>query len=139
MNGIENALKKDGLFIGKTKGDSMKPMLENGDTVIIVPPTFPLKKADVPVYRKDGHYTMHRIVCISRKGYIIRGDNRLFSERDITDRDIVGVLFAFYHNGKCISCNDAEYIKYSKKVSRGYPIRLLKYFFKRMSEKIKNT
>lgn len=46
----------------------MFPMVMEGkDTVIIVPPEFPLKKYDVPVYRRDGHYTMHRIVKVTKK------------------------------------------------------------------------
>ena len=105
MKGIEKALKEDKLFIGKTEGDSMYPMLISGrDSVVIKPPVFPLKKYDVPVYRRDGHYTMHRIVKVTRKGYIICGDNRTHLEMDITDKDIVGVLTAFHHNGKFIEC-----------------------------------
>ena len=63
MNGLENSLKEKGIYVTLTKGNSMNPMLVEGrDRVIIVPPVFPLKKYDVPVYRKEGHYTMHRIV-----------------------------------------------------------------------------
>ncbi|MBP3361797.1 MAG: S24/S26 family peptidase [Clostridia bacterium] len=85
MNNIENELKEKGIYIGKTQGDSMQPMLKEGrDTVIIVPPVFPLKKYDVPVYRRGGHYTMHRIVKATKRGYVICGDNRTHLEKDIT-------------------------------------------------------
>ena len=98
MKGIEKALKEDEIFVGKTQGDSMYPMLVSGrDRVIIKPPVFPMKKYDVVVYRRDDHYTMHRIVKVTRKGYVICGDNRVNLETDITDKDIVGVLVAFYH------------------------------------------
>ena len=136
MKGIEETLKEDKLFIGKTQGDSMEPMLvENRDSVFIIPPVFPLKKYDVPVYRRDGHYTMHRIIRITKKGYIICGDNRTHLEKDITDREIVGVLTAFYHNGKFIKCTDKEYIKYSKSVCRSLPLRKLKSILKRIFRK----
>lgn len=136
MKGIEETLKEDKLFIGKTQGDSMEPMLvENRDSVFIIPPVFPLKKYDVPVYRRDGHYTMHRIIKTTKKGYIICGDNRTHLEKDITDREIVGVLTAFYHNGKFIKCTDKEYIKYSKSVCRSLPLRKIKSILKRIFRK----
>lgn len=137
MKGIEEALKEDKLFMGKTEGDSMVPMLISGrDSVVIKPPVFPLKKYDVPVYRRDGHYTMHRIVKVTPKGYIICGDNRVHLERDITDQDIIGVLTAFYHNGKLIDCTDEEYLRYSKKVCRSLPLRRMKSLIKRVFKKI---
>ena len=136
MKGIEETLKEDKLFIGKTQGDSIEPMLvENRDRVFIIPPVFPLKKYDVPVYRRDGHYTMHRIIRVTKKGYIICGDNRTHLEKDITDREIVGVLTAFYHNGKFIKSTDKEYIKYSKSVCRSLPLRKIKNIIKRIFRK----
>ena len=138
MKGIEKALKDDKIFIGKTQGDSMLPMLVSGrDRVIVAPPVFPLKKYDVPVYRRDGHYTMHRIVKVTRKGYVICGDNRTHLEKDITDEDIVGVLDSFYHDGKLISCSDDEYIKYSKRICRTLPLRRAKDILKRIFRKLK--
>lgn len=137
MKGIEKSLKEDKIFVGKTEGDSMYPMLISGrDTVIIEPPVFPLKKYDVPVYRRDGHYTMHRIVKVTRKGYIICGDNRTHLERDITDKDIIGVLSSFYHNGKHIKCTDEAYVRYSKKVCQSLPVRIIKKLIKQICAKI---
>ena len=137
MKGIEKSLKEDRIFIGKTQGDSMYPMLISGrDCVIIEPPIFPLKKYDIPVYRRNGHYTMHRIVKVTSKGYIICGDNRTYLEKDITDKDIIGVLSAFYHNGKFIKCTDEAYIRYSKKVCRKLPMRIIKNLLKRIFIKL---
>ncbi len=139
MQGIESILREKKIFIGKTAGDSMEPMLREGrDTVIVVPPTFPLKKGDVPVYRKSGHYTMHRIVRKTRRGYIICGDNRVIPERDVREEDIIGVLAAFYHGETYVSCTDAAYIRYTKKVCRAYPRRLFRSFLTRIVRKIKN-
>lgn len=136
MQGIEKSLKEDKIFICKTEGDSMYPMLLSGrDTVIIVPPDFPLKKYDVPVYRRDGHYTMHRIVKVTRKGYIICGDNRTNLERDITDKDIIGVLSAFYRDGEFVECTDKDYIRYAKKVCRNLPVRIIKKWVKQICGK----
>ena len=127
MRNIEKILKEEKIYIAKTEGNSMFPMLMEGkDTVIILPPSFPLKKCDVPVYRKGNHYTMHRIIKITKKGYIICGDNRKIIERGIQNKDIVGVLFAFYHDGKMIKCDDKKYIKYAKRICRKKTFLLFK-------------
>ncbi len=138
MQGIETILKEQNLFMGKTAGDSMAPMLcEGRDTVIIVPPTFPLSPGDVPVYRRDGHYTMHRIVKKTRAGYLICGDNRPYPERNVRDEDIIGVLAAFYHDGHYVACTDAAYLAYARKMCRTYPLRRMRYIATRLPGKIK--
>ena len=110
----------------------MEPMLKEGeDRVIIVPPSFPLKKGDVAVYKKDGHYTMHRVIKSGKKGYVICGDNRTFLERDIKEEDIVGVLEAFYKGNRLVKCTDKEYIRYSDKMCHTL-------FFRRLAAKVKS-
>lgn len=136
--GLEQQIKETGIYMGKTVGDSMSPMLvQERDTVIIKAPVFPLKKYDVPVYRRGDGYTMHRIIKVKKNGdYIICGDNRTKKERDVTEDMIVGVLFAFYQDGKYVECTDPEYIRYSKKVCRSYPIRYTKHLFERIVRKL---
>lgn len=137
--GIEEILREKGIYIGKIKGDSMFPMLrEERDRVIVVTPKFPLKKYDVPVYRRDQHYTMHRIVKVAKDGkYIICGDNRTRLERDITENEIIGVLAGFYRDDIYFSCNDEKYIKYAKRICRQYYIRLLKRYITAIIRRIK--
>ena len=67
MKVIEEELKLHGKYICKTEGRSMEPMLKQGrDRVVIVPPVFPLKKYDIPLYKRDsGQYVLHRIINIT--------------------------------------------------------------------------
>lgn len=133
MRGIEEILRDEKVYVSETAGDSMYPMLVQGrDRVVIMPPSFPLKKYDIPVYRRDGHYTMHRIVKVKKGGYIICGDNRTNLECDITDKDIVGVMSGFYQNGRYVDCDDAAYLKYAKRVCRNLPWRIIKNIIKRI-------
>lgn len=136
---IEKAIAEKGIYAGKTVGNSMNPMLVEGrDTVLIKKAEFPLKKNDIPVYRRLNHYTMHRIIKVTKDGkYIINGDNRPDLERDITDKDIVGVLAAFYHNGEYIECGSEKDLYYAKRARRTYPIRFAKSIFRRLKAKIK--
>ncbi len=130
---IEKALAERGIYASKTEGVSMQPMLVQGrDTVIIKKPEFPLKKFDIPVYHRGTEYIMHRIIKVEKEGYVICGDNCIRLERDITDADIVGVLAAFYRNGKYVECGGDEDIKFAKRAVRTYPLRLLKNLFFRI-------
>ena len=138
MKGLEESLKQNGIYITLTKGDSMNPMLVEGrDKVVIVPPEFPLKKYDVPVYRKMGHYTMHRIVRLTKNGYIICGDNRAVLEKNVREEDIVGMLDGFYQGDKYIDRHDKEFLQYGIDAVVTLPKRRIKYFFKRVVRKIK--
>ena len=131
MNGIENILKEKKAFITTVCGDSMFPLLREGkDRVIITSPELPLKKYDVAVYRRNGHYTMHRIIRTTKTGYLICGDNRTNIEKDITDKDIVGDMSYICRDGKIISVEDNAYISYSKKVVRTLPLRIIKKLMK---------
>lgn len=139
MKGLEESLKENGIYITTTKGDSMMPMLVEGrDRVVIVPPVFPLKKYDIPVYRKLGHYTMHRIVGVTENGYVICGDNRGNLEKDVKESDIVGMLEGFYQGDRYISRDDAEFLEYGKKAVKTLPVRRMKNFIKRAVRKIRS-
>ena len=138
MIGLEESLKQNGIYVTATKGNSMNPMLVEGrDKVVIVPPKFPLKKYDVPVYRKLGHYTMHRIVKVTKNGYIICGDNRTNLEKDIRECDIVGMLEGFYQGDKYIDRRDKEFLQYGVDAVKALPKRRIKHFIKRVIRKIK--
>lgn len=138
MNNIEKVLAEKGVCITTTRGDSMNPMLVEGrDKVVVVEPEFPLKKYDIPVYRKMGHYTMHRIVKVTKNGYIICGDNRGTLEKNVKESDIIGVLNGFYQGYRYISCEDKEFIRYGKRAVRTLPLRVVKNFIRRGIRKIR--
>ncbi len=138
MSTIEENIKKDGIAMATTDGDSMYPMLETGDIAVVEKPSFPLKVSDIPVYHRDDHLTMHRIVRVKKGKYIICGDNRRFFERDITEDKIIGVLSAFYHKGKYISVDDPAYRNYCKKIESKYKYRVIYDFILRAIVKFRS-
>ena len=138
MSNIEKVLAEKGVCITTTKGDSMNPMLVEGrDRVVVVPPVFPLKKYDIPVYRKLGHYTMHRIVKVTKNGYIICGDNRGVLEKNVKESDIIGVLGGFYQGDRYIDHTDEAFINYGINAVKGLTKRRIKHFLWRIKRKIK--
>ena len=124
MLSIENRLEQDGIYVGLTKGVSMRPMLREGkDTIIVSPVVGRLKKYDVPLYRKRGSYVLHRVVEVTDKGYVICGDNCMMKERDVTDDMLVGVLSGFRRGEKYVSVDSKGYLTYAKIWVALYPVR----------------
>ena len=110
---IEVALKQHGYLIRPVVGDSMLPMLdEEQDMVKLVPISEPLKKFDIPLYRRpDGKLVLHRIIKVKKGCYITCGDNRIHKERISADW-MIAVMDGFYKNGKYISKENVDYQKY---------------------------
>ena len=133
---IESALNEKGFYITTTEGNSMSPMLATGTRVLIKKPSFPLKKYDIPVYRRSGHYTMHRIVWAKGHRYVICGDNRSWLEKDISEDDIVGVFCGLFRGERFIRAEEKELLAYGKKACRNLPIRYLKGKIKNILRKL---
>ncbi len=126
MLSIEQQLAQNGVYVGLTKGVSMRPMLREGkDTIIVSPVVGRLKKYDVPLYRKHGSYVLHRVVEVTDKGYVICGDNCVSKEYDVTDGMFVGVLSGFRRGKKYVSLESKGYIAYAKIWVALYPVRRL--------------
>lgn len=125
-------LKKDGFIAQLPVGTSMYPMLkQRRDTVVIRPISRPLKENDVLLYqRDDGVCVLHRLIKITKQGYIIRGDNCYYNEYNIEDRHIFGILEGFYKKDKYIDCQKNKgYRFYVFLNRRTYYIRL---FFRKV-------
>lgn len=123
---IEDVLEKEGFFVTTTVGTSMYPLLRNRkDTVVICPAVLPLKKYDVPLYKRGNRYILHRIVKVTSTGYVICGDNCLHCEYDITDDQIVGVLSEIVRGDKRIQMDGICYKLYSKVWVKLYPVRFI--------------
>ena len=107
---IEEVLKEQGMFINTTTGYSMFPMLrDRKDTIVITPYEGRLKKFDVPLYKVEDRYILHRIIEVLPDSYVIRGDNCEMKEYGITDQDILGVLTSFYRGDKEVNMNGLGY------------------------------
>lgn len=125
---IEAVIAEKGEVITSTVGTSMYPMLRNKrDMVVIKKVDCALKKHDVPVYRlKSGKIVMHRIIKVTENGYVIRGDNLYNNEYDITDDNIIGMLKAFYRDGKYYDVKtNKKYKLYVIWVRISYPVRFV--------------
>ena len=117
-------LKAGHAIIAQTVGDSMKPLLRQGETqVALVPLNGPLKKGDLPLYqRPNGKYVLHRVVDVRRGAYYTRGDNR-FGEERVEPEWMLGVTQAVIRDGKTIPVTDPAYQRYVAFWLGSYPLR----------------
>ena len=106
---FEDVIAEQGRLIYTNVGDSMEPVIREGNLLIIEAVKKPLKVGDVPLYKRDsGQYVLHRIVKIRRGEYTMKGDNRTALEKGITDRHIIGVLTGIVRNGKTYPVETAQ-------------------------------
>ncbi len=129
LKNAEELLKTQDEVMTRTKGASMRPLLRQGrDIVVIKSPQFPLKAGDVPLYRVEGkeELVLHRILKADKDGtYIIRGDN-LFLKEYVSESQIVGVMKAFYRDGKYCDCEKSRKYKLYIILNRvSFPLRYL--------------
>lgn len=136
---IEEVLKEDGLFVSTTAGMSMYPMLRNRkDTIVIKPYEGRLQKYDVPLYKRNETYILHRIVKVLPNSYVICGDNCEQREYDITDTQILGVLTEFYRGDKKVDMQGLGYKLYARIWCATFGLRMCYKKGRHLASKIRN-
>lgn len=126
---FERELEKHGRLIYPNVGDSMMPLIKQGrDLLVIEPISAPLRRGDIPLYKRDsGQYVLHRIISCRRGKYKICGDNRVWVEKGIEDRHMIGVLTGLIRGGKEIPIREAEGKLYRFYMTRLFAFRYIKY------------
>ena len=110
---FEDIIREKGVLVYTNVGDSMYPLIQQGDLLEIRAVTGRLKKYDIPLYKRDsGQYVLHRIIKVRKDDYLLCGDNRRWIESGVTDRHISGVLRAVIRNGESIAVDDKRYFLY---------------------------
>lgn len=140
---FEEELKEKGVLVYTNVGTSMRPLIRQGKDVMIIKSfdnCCKLKKMDVPLYkRENGQYVLHRIIKVTKDGYVIRGDNTYSNEYGVTDHQILGVLTGVIRNGKEIGVNSFGYKVYSYFWLYTYYIRKVVVWMKRKNRLSKST
>ena len=122
-------LKSGGSCIFDPHGTSMLPMLHDmGDKVEIAEAKGPLKKYDLPLYRRsDGSFVLHRVVRrpAGDGSYTMCGDNQWHLERGVRHENIVGVVVSFERKGRHIKVDNPLYRLYCIVWVGAMPLRRL--------------
>lgn len=122
---FEEELQTYGGFIFTNAGYSMKPLIMPGRDVLEITKRPPgrLKKYDIPLYKRDGRYILHRILKVREHDYVIAGDHNYRREYGITDDDIIGILTGLTRDGKKRKLSGPIYRLYLFFWCDLYPIR----------------
>ena len=109
------------------RGVSMLPLIREGkDTVVLFPVTAPLKKYDIPLYRRsDGKYILHRVVQIKNGQYTMSGDNQFAYENGIRHEQVIAVVRTIKRNGRPLSARSPMCMIYAFLLDTTRPIRQL--------------
>lgn len=138
---MEQALRENGKIVTVPVGISMWPMLKNRkDHIVIVAIDRPLRRYDVPMYRRtNNHFVLHRIIKVCKNGrYVICGDNLWRKEYHVRDKDIVGILAGFFKGNRYIDCETNRWYHLYVYIWRFlYPFRACLLFAKEYGSKIK--
>lgn len=97
-------LEKNVPFRFTASGSSMAPFIRDGDILTVSPLSLPLCRGDVvPFVNPAGNQLMvHRIVGISREGYLIKGDNNSVPDGRIPVAVIIGRVVRVEHGGRSV-------------------------------------
>ena len=123
------------------RGISMLPMIRQGiDTVTLAPIVKPLKKYDIPLYRRDdGRYVLHRIVGVGET-FVCMGDNQFTKESGLRNDQMIAVVTAFTRGEKEYSVNSFvyklycrvwHYSRFPRRVLRAVKGRIIRFLRKR--------
>lgn len=117
-------LEKGGRSNLTVTGSSMYPMLRNcADSVELIPITGQQKKGDVILYRRDnGQYILHRIIALTKDGYICCGDNQAEKE-PVRHDQLLAAVDGFTRKGKVYTLHDFGYRLYTALWVGLFPLR----------------
>lgn len=128
---MEETLSAGGTVKLPITGTSMLPLLVAGrDNVILKKADLPLRRFDLPLYRrKDGAFVLHRVIAVEKDGtYTMCGDNQWVKEPGISGKQIIGVVVEVERKGKLISVRSFGYRAYVRFWHALLPVR--KYLVK---------
>lgn len=117
-------LKERGRASLTVTGNSMYPMLCNcRDQVELIPVSYRQEEKDIILYRRDnGRYILHRIISLTRDGYICCGDNQ--SKKEFVRHDqLLAVVDGFTRNDKQYTLRHPGYRLYAAVWVGLFPIR----------------
>ena len=84
------------------KGSSMSPFIRDSDVITVAPITKKIHLGEVISFINPltSRLMVHRVVRISRKGYLTQGDNSPRTDGLISRSDILGRVVSIEHRGK---------------------------------------
>lgn len=108
---LAEVLASGGEFRLYPGGVSMLPLLREGkDSVILVTPKAPRKRAVYLYRRADGSFVLHRLIGMEKDGTLtFSGDNQIARERGVPAAALLAEMSAFYRGERRIETANVRY------------------------------
>lgn len=134
---IIKELSEDRKVVFYTVGVSMRPLLRERQTHVVLGPIDTPKNKDIILYqRANGNLVLHRLMKQTEQAYFMRGDNTFGLER-IDKSKAFGVVEGIYRKGKYIDVNNSKrYKAYVAFWHIIYPVRFLWVRLKNLTRKL---
>ena len=104
---VMESIKNGESYSLKGSGNSMKPFLNENDTIIVSSVNkYKHKVGDILLYeRLNGQFVIHRIYNINKNGtYEFIGDNQFWVEKGIKEEQLKACVEKVIRNGREIDC-----------------------------------
>ncbi len=100
---VRDTLKECNSVTLLVRGTSMYPILFPGDRVIVTRVDFQnVRTGDIIVFEGRADVFTHRVIKTTRGALLSKGDNSIFPDPPITDRNLMGKVTAYERNGRQI-------------------------------------
>ena len=86
------------------QGGSMRPFLENGDKVLLTPPSCPEKvnKGSIVLARTSIGIVLHRVVRIQKQRLLLAGDANAYQLEQTTPEDVMAIVKAAWRGEQTV-------------------------------------
>ncbi len=103
---IEDAFSRGQEVVLPVTGVSMRPTLEQGDTVTILPAGDIIRRGDVLLYRRPtGQFVLHRAVRVHKSTVDFCGDGQIALEKGIEAKAVIARAVACTHGGESLGAD----------------------------------
>ena len=112
---MQEVLTAGGTVDLTTTGNSMRPMLLHRVSKVRLAAPRPLRRGDIPLYRRDnGTYVLHRVMALEGERYTLCGDHQWHPEPGIRQDQVLAVVTDFCRRSRWVSCVAPGYRLYWK-------------------------
>ena len=107
---VREKLAQGGLVRLRVSGNSMAPLIESGDVVLVrhADPES-LRRGDLLLVEREGAFLVHRLVAIGARGIQTKGDNSSHADLPVTPQAILGRVVAVEKGGKTIELDEGRW------------------------------
>jgi hypothetical protein len=91
LSGLRETIATGGAAWCRVSGQSMAPMIADGDEVLLVPPTRPVRVGHIVLTETSRGPLLHRVITASPASILTRGDSSFTNDVAIRPSDIVGL------------------------------------------------